>query len=246
MKIKLYFRLCRVFFHLLTGLSACAFVFPWASHALRDRIVQGWSRRLVGICGVTVAPSGGAPALAHAMVVANHVSWLDIFVINALYPCRFVAKSEIREWPVLGWLADKAGTVFLARGNRRDLRQIFKGLVHKLEQGERVAFFPEGTTAAQGSLLPFHANLFEAAVDAGVMVQPYAVSYVDASGALHPSIEFIGEMSFAESMVTILSGPAVTARLVCMAPIDAAGAHRRDVCAAAHAAVGAGLGQIAG
>ncbi|NHZ88797.1 1-acyl-sn-glycerol-3-phosphate acyltransferase [Massilia sp. CCM 8733] len=245
MKIKLCFRLCRVFFHLLTGLSACAFVFPWASHTLRDRIVQGWSRRLVGICGVTVAPSTGVPALAHAMVVANHVSWLDIFVINALYPCRFVAKSEIREWPVLGWLADKAGTVFLARGNRRDLRQIFKGLVHKLEQGERVAFFPEGTTASQGSLLPFHANLFEAAVDAGVMVQPYAVSYVDASGALHPSIEFIGEMSFAESMVAILSGPAVSARVVCMAPIDAAGAHRRDVCAAAHAAVGAALGHKA-
>jgi 1-acyl-sn-glycerol-3-phosphate acyltransferase len=246
LKIKLYFRLCRVFFHLLTGLSACAFVFPWASHALRDRIVQRWSRRLVGICGVTVAPSTGAPALAHAMVVANHVSWLDIFVINALYPCRFVAKSEIREWPVLGWLADKAGTVFLARGNRRDLRQIFKGLVLKLEQGERVAFFPEGTTASQGSLLPFHANLFEAAVDAAVMVQPYAVSYVDAAGALHPSIEFIGEMTFAESMVAILSGPAVSARLVCMAPIDAAGAHRRDVCAAAHAAVGAALGHKAG
>ncbi|WP_229509151.1 lysophospholipid acyltransferase family protein [Massilia sp. CCM 8734] len=246
MKIKLYFRLCRVFFHLLTGLSACAFVFPWASHALRDRVTQSWSRRLVGICGVTVTPSTGVAALAHAMVVANHVSWLDIFVINALYPCRFVAKSEIREWPVLGWLADKAGTVFLARGNRRDLRQIFKGLVHKLEQGERVAFFPEGTTAAQGSLLPFHANLFEAAVDAGVMVQPYAVSYVDASGALHPSIEFIGEMTFAESMVAILSGPAVTARVVCMEPIDAAGAHRRDVCAAAHAAVGTALGHKPG
>ncbi|MDM5180544.1 lysophospholipid acyltransferase family protein [Massilia sp. DJPM01] len=245
MKIKLYFRLCRVFFHLLTGLSACAFVFPWASHRLRDRVTQSWSRRLVGICGVTVTPSTGVPALAHAMVVANHVSWLDIFVINALYPCRFVAKSEIREWPVLGWLADKGGTVFLARGNRRDLRQIFKGLVLKLEQGERVAFFPEGTTAPQGTLLPFHANLFEAAVDAKVMVQPYAVSYVDASGAPHPSIEFIGEMTFADSMVAILSGPPVTARLICLEAMDGAGAHRRDLCAAAQVAVGAALGQQA-
>lgn len=242
-KIKLYFRLCRVFFHLLTGLSACAFVFPWASHRLRDRVTQSWSRRLVRICGVTVIPSTGVPALAHAMVVANHVSWLDIFVINALYPCRFVAKSEIREWPVLGWLADKAGTVFLARGNRRDLRQIFKGLVLKLEQGERVAFFPEGTTAQQGSLMPFHANLFEAAVDAKVMVQPYAVCYVDEAHRLHPSIEFIGDMTFAQSLVAILSGPPVFARLVCSTPIDAAGAHRRDVCAAAHAAVGAALSQ---
>jgi 1-acyl-sn-glycerol-3-phosphate acyltransferase len=247
LKIKLYFRLCRVFFHLLTGLSACAFVFPWASHALRDRVTRSWSRKLVGICGVTVAPSTGAPALEHAMVVANHVSWLDIFVINSLYPCRFVAKSEIREWPVLGWLADKGGTVFLARGNRRDLRQIFKGLVHKLEQGERVAFFPEGTTASQGNLLPFHANLFEAAVDAGVMVQPYALCYTDDTRRqLHPSIEFIDEMTFAQSMVAILSGPPICARVVCLAPIDAAGAHRRDVCAAAHAAVGAALAEIVG
>ncbi|RSZ56496.1 1-acyl-sn-glycerol-3-phosphate acyltransferase [Massilia atriviolacea] len=244
MKIKLYFRLCRVFLHLLTGLSACAFVFPWASHRLRDRVVQGWSRRLVKICGVTVEPPAGAPALAHAMVVANHVSWLDIFVINALYPCRFVAKSEIREWPLLGWLADKGGTVFLARGNRRDLRQIFKGLVLKLQQGERVAFFPEGTTGSQGGLLPFHANLFEAAVDAGVMVQPYALCYMDGTHqSLHPSIEFIGEMTFAQSMVTILSGPPIFARVVCSQPINAAGAHRRDVCAAAHASVGAMLSQ---
>ena len=94
------------------------------------------------------------------MIVANHVSWLDIFVINALDPCRFVAKAEIRSWPVMGWLAAGAGTVFIARGNRRELRHIFKGIVSVLAQGQRVAFFPEGTTSRQGEVLPFHANLF--------------------------------------------------------------------------------------
>lgn len=233
MNIKLAFRLCRVFLHLFVGLSACALIFPWAGQALRERIIRRWSRELLAICGVRVYDGPGSPALEHAMIVANHVSWLDIFVINALHPCRFVAKSEIRAWPVLGWLAWKGGTIFIARGNRRELRHIFKGMVAALEAGERVALFPEGTTAAPGSVLPFHANLFEAAIDAGVMVQPYALRYLDRSGALHPEVDFSGELSFAQSMVKVLSGPPVTAELTCLAPIDAAGAHRRALAQAA-------------
>jgi 1-acyl-sn-glycerol-3-phosphate acyltransferase len=237
MTIQLVFRLSRVFLHLSQGLATCALLFPWIGAARRDAYVQRWSRNLLGICGVQVEQRPGAPALSHAMIVANHVSWLDIFVINALHPCRFVAKSEIREWPVLGWLVDKAGTVFLARGNRRELRHIFKGLVGSLELGERVAFFPEGTTAAQGAVLPFHANLFEAAVDAKVQVQPYALRYVDASGALHPSTDFIGDMTFAQSMMAILGGPPVHAQLTCLAPLPGAGAHRRELAQAAQSAV---------
>jgi 1-acyl-sn-glycerol-3-phosphate acyltransferase len=204
--------------------------------------VQRWSRQLLRICGIEVQLMPGSAMLAHAMVVANHVSWLDIFVINALQPCCFVAKSEIRAWPVLGWLADKAGTVFIARGNRRDLRHIFKGLVTSLQLGERVAFFPEGTTSAQGAVLPFHANLFEAAIDAGVPVQPYALRYVDAHGALHPNAEFIGETSFAESMLLILKGSPICAQLTCLTPIEAQGAHRRELAEAAQQAVAAALG----
>ncbi len=160
------------------------------------------------------------------MIVANHVSWLDIFVINAVHPC---------------WLVDKAGTVFIARGNRRELRHIFKGMVSALERGEGVAFFPEGTTAAQGSILPFHANLFEAAVDAKVQVQPYAVRYVDARGQLHAAVEFIGDTTFAQSMITILKSDPIRAELRCLAPLDGAGAHRRELAQAAHDAVAAAL-----
>lgn len=223
--------------HLAAGLAACALIFPWAAAARRDRIVQGWSRKLLAIVGVRVQQDGGVPALEHAMIVANHVSWLDIFVINALHPCHFVAKSEIRAWPLLGWLAEKGGTVFLARGNRRELRHIFKGMVGALQAGERVAFFPEGTTAAQGTVLPFHANLFEAAVDAGVLVQPYALRYLNAAGELHPSVDFSGDITFAQSMLAVLSGPPVEARLTCLAPLQAAGAHRRELAQAAQQAI---------
>lgn len=227
--------------HLLAGLCACALIFPWAAAARRDRIVQRWSRKLLAIVGVRVQQEVGVPALEHAMIVANHVSWLDIFVINSLHPCHFVAKSEIREWPVLGWLAEKGGTVFLARGNRRELRHIFKGMVSALERGERVAFFPEGTTAAQGTVLPFHANLFEAAVDARVLVQPYALRYLTAQGQLHPSVDFTGDISFAQSMLAVLSGPAIEARLTCLPALAGDGAHRRELAQAAHDAVAAVL-----
>ena len=239
MNLKLASRLCRVFLHLFAGLAACALVFPLVHGARRERIMRRWSRDLLRMCGVNVEQAPGAPALEHAMIVANHVSWLDIFVINALHPCRFVAKAEIRAWPVLGWLALKGGTIFIARGNRRELRHIFKGMVAALQAGERVALFPEGTTAAPGQVLPFHANLFEAAVDAGVMVQPYALRYLDGSGALHREVDFSGDLSFAQSMLKVLSGPPVRAELTCLAPIDAAGAQRRALAQAAQDAVAA-------
>lgn len=243
MKLLLIYRLGRVAAHVSIGMATCAVLFPWLGATARSHRIRIWSRQLMAICGVRVEQAAGWElAQAQSMVVANHVSWLDIFVINSIHPCRFVAKAEIRDWPLLGWLSAKAGTVFIARGKRRDLRHIFKGLVDKLVAGERIAFFPEGTTAPQGRLLPFHANLFEAAIDAKVPVQPIALAYVDAAGAFHPSVDFIGDMSFARSLVLILSGPAVTARLVCLATIDSVGAHRRELALAAQLAVGAALG----
>lgn len=241
MKIRLAWRLARVVVHLCEGLATCALIFPLASSALRARLTRGWSRRLLRLCRVEVEHGAGVPALAHALVVANHVSWLDIFVINALNPCRFVAKAEIRQWPVMGWLAAGAGTVFIARGNRRELRHVFKGLVEVLQRGERVALFPEGTTGLQGQVLPFHANLFEAAIDAGVAVQPYALAYVDDRGALHPSIEYVGETTFVDSLLRILQGPPVRARLACLAPLEGVGAHRRELALAAQEAVAAAV-----
>lgn len=244
--MRLGWRLLRLVLHLLQGLATCALVFPWAGAGLRERLVRRWSARLLGICRVRVEWEPDAAPLTHALIVSNHISWLDIFVINSVHPCRFVAKAEIRDWPVLGWLVAQAGTVFIARGNRRDLRHIFKGLVDALAERQRVAFFPEGTTASQGRVLPFHANLFEAAIDAGVAVQPYALAYLERDGGWHPAVDFTGDIGFADSVLAILGGPPMTVRLHCLAPIAAAGAHRRALAQAAQRAIEVALGQAQG
>jgi 1-acyl-sn-glycerol-3-phosphate acyltransferase len=233
-----FLRIVRLCVHLLVGMAICALLFPWIDRAGREIHVRRWSRHLLGICNVHVQITGGSAApRAQALVVSNHVSWLDIFVLNALYPCRFVAKAEIRSWPLAGWLVEQAGTVFISRGSRSDLRRAFEGLVAALKSGERVAFFPEGTTAPQGTLLPFHANLFQAAVDAKSRVQPYAIRYIDSNRRLHPAVEFIGEMTFADSVMAIMSGKAIHARVTILRSIKAENLHRRELAERSYTAI---------
>ncbi|MES2934283.1 MAG: lysophospholipid acyltransferase family protein [Pseudomonadota bacterium] len=230
--------------HLVIGLATCALFFSWASPVRRERSIQRWSKQLLGICDVRVELKNAVAlsVLNHAMIVANHVSWLDIFVINSLQPCRFVAKSSVRNWPLIGWLSAQAGTVYIARGNRADLRRLYEDLIGSMHAGERIAFFPEGTTAGQGNLLPFHANLFEAAIEAKVPIQPYALRYLDAAGAYHAAVDFVGEMSFTASMIVILKSRKITAELIMLPAIDSAGAHRRDLASTARESVAQALG----
>lgn len=238
------YRLLRVFLHLAIGLWTCAVVFPLTDAAGRAWRIRHWSAGLLGICGIRtdIQHSASAPIAQRALIVANHVSWLDIFVINSMQPCRFVAKSDIRDWPILGWLSAKAGTVFISRGRMRDVRKIYQNLVTSIHAGDHVAFFPEGTTAAQGALLPFHANLFEAAVDAQVPIQPYALRYIGTDGKLHGAVDFIGDMSFATSMLLILRSKGITAELIPLPTIATEGKHRRELASVTHQAISLALG----
>jgi 1-acyl-sn-glycerol-3-phosphate acyltransferase len=235
--------LLRLVLHLLAGLLTCALVFPFAGPAGRIHLIRRWSARLLAICGVTVRTVSGPDTHDDepALIVCNHISWLDIFVINARQPCRFVAKSDIRGWPLIGWLCEKAGTVFIARGRQREVRRIYQGLVESARSGERVAFFPEGTTASQGELLPFHSNLFEAAIEAKIPVHPYAIRYLDHQGRFHAAAEFIGDTTFVDSVLSIMSHRDLVAEVMLLPAIASDGAHRRDLAAAARQAIGEAL-----
>ncbi|MEO0317209.1 MAG: hypothetical protein RL404_886 [Pseudomonadota bacterium] len=242
-----FFSLARLLLHLCVGLWKVAVLFPFLGAAGREQRVRRWSRQLVAICGVTVKvdDSRQAAPVSPALVICNHISWLDIFVINSLHPCRFVAKSDIRGWPLIGWLCEHTGTIFIARGKARDVRRIYEGLVKSIHDGERVAFFPEGTTAPQGTVLPFHANLFEAAIEAQVPVQPYAIRYVDADGSLHSDADFIGEMTFLDSVIAIMKSGGMHAELIRVPAMPTDGAHRRELARDAHDAVSRALFETA-
>ncbi|MCA1324328.1 lysophospholipid acyltransferase family protein [Herbaspirillum sp. alder98] len=237
----LAFRALRLTLHLFQGMAICAVLFPFTGAAGREAHVRRWSRKLLRICGIALKIDSPAP-IPRSLLVSNHISWLDIFVVNSLKPCRFVAKSDIRSWPLVGWLCAKTGTIFISRGKASDVRRIFKGLVESIERGEHVAFFPEGTTAPQGTLLPFHANLFEAAIDAKAPVQPYALRYVDRDGRLHPAANFIGEMTIVESILAILRSRGMTAELTQLPLISTDGMHRRELALLSRAAIAGGLG----
>jgi len=152
---------------LVVGLLILALVFRLLGTAQRDRTKSLWSRLLLQICGVKVHlsfPQGQSRVPDTALIALNHVSWLDIFVLNTVVPATFVAKSEIRSWPVVGWLVAGAGTIFIERGSRHAVRRVNHEIRRRLERNEHVAFFPEGSTSNGFDLLPFHASLFAAAL----------------------------------------------------------------------------------
>ena len=234
-------RLLHVGVHLLSGLLQCALLFPFLAPAGRNALVRRWSRALLWVFRIRLVVSGPGQGAAAGAVVANHVSWIDVFVLNAIGTCRFVAKSEVRGWPAIGWLSARAGTVYVARGARAGLTSANATIAAHLGAGERLAFFPEGTSGPQGSLLPFHANLFQGVVAAAAPVHPVAIAYVGADGQLSAAAEYIGAMSLWDSIVSLLRHGPFEARVALLAPIASTGSARRALAAQAEAAICASL-----
>ena len=223
--------------HVLRGLLTCTLVFPHCTEQRRLDHVQRWSARLLEICGVELIPSDVPVAPMGVMIVANHISWLDIFVLNACQPCYFIAKSEVRRWPVLGWLAVRAGTLFIERQNARALTPLMDVVTARLRLGSQVAYFPEGTSAAQGAMLPFHPALFGAARRAAVPIRPVALGYFSEQGKVHRGAEYIGDSTFVSSVLRILHGPPFVARVMFLPLINPLGLERRAVAHASHRAI---------
>ena len=238
--MSFYLRVARVIIHLLQGILICLLFFPWLDAAAKEARVQLWSQQLLHIFRIRVRMNV-ATMPPRSIIISNHISWLDIFVLNSLAPCRFVAKSDIRSWPLIGWLAEQVGTIFIARGSSRDVLRIHQAMAEHIAAGDRVAFFPEGTTAPQGQVLPFHANLFEAAIQAEVPIHPFAMRYVGADGDLHHAVDYIGEMTLTESIGSILHARDIVVHLLSLDPIPSENTHRRELAVTARVAVAAAL-----
>ncbi len=169
----------RVIVQVLRGYWTIRTLFPKLNDEQQARYVEVWARGMLAIIGIQVRVKGH-PAPGPVLMAANHISWLDILVMHAACHCRFVAKSEIRSWPLVGVLTTGGGSLYIERGSNRDAMRVVHQMAAALQQGQVLAVFPEGGTGDGVTLLPFHANLLQAAISAGAPIQPIALQFLDA------------------------------------------------------------------
>ncbi len=206
--------------------------------------MQWWSAKLLCILNVSVRQEGSAPDPhgAATMIVANHISWVDVFVVASVQPMRFIAKSEVRDWPGAGWIAERAGTIFIRRARRHDTARINHQVHEALADGDCVGLFPEGTTTEGDRLLKFHSSLFEPAIVNAARIHPAAIRYEHPDGAPCRAMAYAGERTFMQSLGLIIRQRSVVARLAFAEAIEPAGSHRRTAARIAHARVASLLG----
>jgi len=227
--LRALWRLGRALGHALSGLATIAFVFPGLDAAQREQQVQAWARAMLAVLGIRLEVRGTPPARGPMLLVANHISWLDILVIHAARHCRFVAKAEVRHWPLIGRLASAAGTLYIERESRRDALRVVHHMAECLRAGDILAVFPEGTTSDGTGLLPFHANLLQAAISANAPALPLALSFVDTSTRA-PSLApaYVGDDTLLGSVWRTVTAPALTAIVSYGEPQFAQGLERRQ------------------
>jgi 1-acyl-sn-glycerol-3-phosphate acyltransferase len=192
-------RLGRGALEALRAFLICVLVFPFLNPSQRMQQVGVWASRTLAALGIELEVQG-KPRSGPVLLTANHVSWLDILAIDAVQPVRFVSKADVRHWPVLGWMVACGGTLFIERERTRDAMRVVHQVAQTLQGGETVAVFPEGTTSDGTSLLPFHANLLQAAISTQTPVQAIALRYRDAHEPISPAAAYIGETTLAQSL----------------------------------------------
>jgi 1-acyl-sn-glycerol-3-phosphate acyltransferase len=233
-------KLLRALMHAVGGWFTIRFRFSRMSPQAREQEVQRWSRKMLQILGVTLVVQGRAPEHGPLLLIVNHVSWLDILCIHAARHVRFVAKSNIRHWPMLGSLSTGAGTLYIERERRRDAMRLVHHMADALRAGDLIAVFPEGTTSDGRTLLPFHANLLQSAISAGAPVQPAALRFaLSSTGETSSAPAYVDDDSLLDSVWRTLSAPPLTAYLRFGDPQDSRGRERRAWAMALHTEVSA-------
>jgi 1-acyl-sn-glycerol-3-phosphate acyltransferase len=212
--LRAAWRLLRVLVHLVSGAWTIRRRFGALDFEQRQQQIQAWSRQLLELIGVRLLVHGELPAGGPLLVVANHISWLDIVVIDAALPCRFVSKADVRHWPLIGPLVAGSGTLFIERDRRRDAMRVVHQMAERLQAGDRLGVFPEGTTGDGSSLLPFHANLLQAAVATDTPVLLLGLQYTDErDGRRHDGPTYVGDTSLLTSLWRTLAATGLQAEL---------------------------------
>lgn len=249
--IRKAYRLTLVALLILLILFTVIVLFPLAGHAGRGRLTRTLARLSMRVMGIRVRVSGEVPDRSAAdigwasdgpgyMVCANHVTFVDIFALSSVLPVRFVAKREIASWPVFGLISKRTGTIFIDRSRRRAVLEIAEAMSGAMKEGRNVLFFPEGTTGTGEGLLPFHANLFAAAVSAEAPILPVTLRYTH-KGETTTLVSYAHRDLFTV-LKDICTTPGLEVEIQVLPVLTSAGRDRREICAEASRVMSAALG----
>jgi 1-acyl-sn-glycerol-3-phosphate acyltransferase len=239
-RARLWLRLARLGAVLLLGL-ALACVVSLAERlrggdlmGLRQRLTAWFLRRLSAALPFEVEVQGELPQGPH-LWLSNHVSWTDIPLLGQLLPLSFLSKAEVRTWPLAGWLAHKAGTLFIRRGSG-DSALLARQLHRHLSAGRQLLIFPEGTTTDGQQVRTFHGRLLTSAIDTGTPLQPVAIRYLR-DGDTDPVAPFIGDDDLPSHLLRLFASDRAKVQIQLLAPIASAGQERNVLARQAQSAV---------
>jgi 1-acyl-sn-glycerol-3-phosphate acyltransferase len=222
--------------HICRGLFIAWLILPRTTQEKRNEIISNWSKSLLAVFNIRLVTYGRVPdqGTAGVLFVANHVSWLDIYAINSVRAVRFIAMAEIRRWPLLGWLAAQASTLFIDRDKRHEAGRMVEITANSLRSGDCLCYFPEGTTTDGNTLKPFKSSLMQAAVHAGTRIWPVAIRYSGKNGK--PDVELsYANATLLQSLRKVLAQQSPVVELHFGEPIEAAGQDRRQLASMARA-----------
>lgn len=230
LKTRLFYKLLSIALLFGVGLVIAGVIFPILNIVLRkpsakqqrDWLKMLWLQWFSAIVGLRISQTG-KPSGHYGLLVCNHISWLDIIVLGRYFPAYFVAKSDIMNWPVIGYLAKQGGTIFIRRGDKQQVKATAEVMAWHLKQKSMVIAFPEGTTTNGEDVLPFHASLFQPALLTKSAIHVVALQYAGAAKALAP---FIGEETFIPHLIKMLSMEKIDVHIEFISSINVSGKSR--------------------
>jgi 1-acyl-sn-glycerol-3-phosphate acyltransferase len=214
MNLSRFLTVLRIIGQVFKGCFILLLVFPWLKTEQRHQSIRHWCKQLLGIFNMRLSVIGAERLEdTHYLMAANHISWIDIHVINAFKPHYFVAKSEVASWPIFGWMAKQLGTLFIERGKSNSIRNMIQEIAEQLSQ-KAICIFPEGTSTDGWQVAPFKPNLFEAAIVASAPVYVLTIQYFYLqTGKKTTAPAFIGDMGLVDSMWNLICSPPICAQI---------------------------------
>ena len=209
----------KIILHILLVIPLCVFILI-STKRQQEKIIQFWCKRLLSIFEIKVEVQGINNLLFNQkqyLMVANHISWMDIIVIQSIKPSIFVAKSDVASWPLFGWVAQMTGTIFIKREKVSDIKKALMKMKRRLIK-RSVCIFPEGTSTNGRYLLPFKSNLFQSSIDTNKSILPLCLRYKQ-KGTYSDKVAFIGDMSLVDSIIKIKNENDISVEVDVLQPI---------------------------